>query len=88
MSVQIVVFPRGQLTAQDRKALRAAGVVPIEADDPTAVVTVVPLAEAGTVVTPDALLMSLLRAVAEGGEGQRFASELHRRLLAQEKNAP
>lgn len=87
MTVQIVVFPRGQLTAADKKALREAGVVPVEADDPKAVVTVIPLAAGAGVVTPDAMLMSLLYAVVASGSfaGDRFAAELQRRLLAIEK---
>ena len=81
---QIVVFPRGQLTAQDKKALRAAGVVPVEADNPREVVVVVPLAAGADMLTPSDMLMSLLKAVDEGGEAGRFARELHRRLKERE----
>lgn len=81
---QIVVFPRGQLTARDKKALRAAGVVPVEADNPREVVVVVPLAEGSDLVTPSDMLMSALKAVADGSEGARFITELHRRLKERE----
>ncbi len=81
---QIVVFPRGQLTAQDKKALRAAGVVPVEADNPKEVVVVVPLAAGADIVCPNDMLMSALKAVAEGNEGARFINELHRRLKERE----
>jgi hypothetical protein len=37
---QVVVFPRGQLSESDRKRLVRAGVVVVEADDPSKVVTV------------------------------------------------
>ena len=39
---QIVVFPRGQLSDKDRKALSRAGVLIVEADDPSKVVSVLP----------------------------------------------
>lgn len=81
---QIVVFPRGQLTAADKKDLRSAGVVPVEADDPKAVVTVIPLAAGADVVCPSDMLMAALSAVHDGSEGQRFMRELWRRLKARE----
>jgi len=82
--MQIVVFPRGQLTAQDKKALRAAGVVPVEADNPKEVVVVLPLAESADMVSPSDMLMSALKAVVEGSETARFARELHRRMVERE----
>lgn len=85
MMTQIVVFPRGQLTAHDKKALRAAGVVPVEADNPKDVVVVVPLA---AMVTPDDMLMSAMDAVTKGGEGTRFINELYRRMKESEAKAP
>ena len=81
---QIVVFPRGQLTAQDKKALRTAGVVPLEADNPREVVVVVPLADGADLLTPNDLLMSALKAATEGGAGHRFINELQRRLKERE----
>lgn len=84
---QIVVFPRGQLTAQDRKTLRAAGVVPIEADEPKAVVVVVPLVDHAGMVEPNDIMMSLLNAVAQGYDSasKEFVVELRRRLVARER---
>lgn len=84
---QIVVFPRGQLTTQDKKALRAAGVVPVEADNPKDVVVVIPLADGADLLTPSDLLLSALKAVSEGGEGTRFIGELYRRVKHREESA-
>lgn len=41
---QLVVFPRGQLDAKQKVALSREGYIAVEADDPRAVVTVLPLA--------------------------------------------
>jgi hypothetical protein len=39
---QVVVFPRGQLSERDRKRLSRSGVVIVEADDPSKVVSLLP----------------------------------------------
>lgn len=39
---QIVVFPRGQLSKNDKERMSRHGVLAIEADDPSKVVTVIP----------------------------------------------
>lgn len=44
MTHQVVIFPRGQLDPKDRERLMKAGIVSIEADDPTKVVCVLPMA--------------------------------------------
>jgi hypothetical protein len=42
---QIIVFPRGQLSANDRRNLLANGVLPVEAGDPSKVALRAPDAE-------------------------------------------
>jgi len=42
---QIVIFPRGQLAPDEKDYMRSLGIVAIEADDPKAVVCVVPAAD-------------------------------------------
>lgn len=59
---QIIVFPRGQLSKEDRAAIAKAGAVAVEADAPAHVVTVLPMASP---INSDDLLLSLLDAVAE-----------------------
>jgi hypothetical protein len=41
---QLIVFPRGQLDAKTRERMMREGYLAVEADDPRAVVTVLPLA--------------------------------------------
>ncbi|HAL22282.1 MAG TPA: hypothetical protein DCP40_06085 [Stenotrophomonas sp.] len=81
---QIVIFPRGQLTAADRKRMAEAGIVAVEADDPGSVVTVVPGAP---LATSDDLAMAALGAVASSNldsVAAKFAKALHNRLQARE----
>lgn len=59
---QVLIFPRGQLTAKDKKALEGAGIVAVEADDPAAVVCPVPI---GSVLGSDDVLFAALAAVHE-----------------------
>lgn len=80
----IVVYPRGQLRAADRRTLEKAAVIAIEADDPAKVVTVLPMAPASLPVNSDDVSMALLYAVATGNEGQKFAAELYRRAKLRE----
>lgn len=81
---QVVVFPRGQLSDMDREVMMGAGIIAVEADDPKAVVTILP----GTaVVGADDLLMSAFSAIdSDGGTyvGKAFIEELYRRLKARE----
>lgn len=61
----VVVYPRGQLTVRDKAALRAHGIVPIEADDPKAVAQLqfaAPLVCTG--ISGDAIVRSALTALA------------------------
>lgn len=63
---QVVVFPRGQLSDKDRRALGKAGVCVVEADDPSKVVMVLPLAP---VLSGDDVLRSAIGALAGGSGG-------------------
>ena len=83
----VVVYPRGQLTTRDRKALLAAGIVGIEADEPGKVVTVLPMAPSALPAASGDMAMALLHAVVDGNEGQRFARELYRRARLAEDAA-
>lgn len=61
----IVVFPRGQLTAEDKAAMQASGVIAVEADDPSAVQQLqlrAPLIATG--VDGDAIVRAALMALA------------------------
>lgn len=80
MSVQVIVFPRGQLAEADRERLWAKGVIVVEADDPSKVVTVLPSAP----LQADELLVAAVSALNEhGGMGAQVAfSERVGALLA------
>jgi len=81
---QIVIFPRGQLNAKDKERLTKAGIVSVEADDPTKVVCVVPGAP---MCSTNDLLMSALIGIAGDSsvaERSRMVTELTRRLKAVE----
>jgi hypothetical protein len=82
---QIIVFPRGQLSPKDRKAMRDAGVLVVEADDPKQVIQLMPESSA---IDSSSIMMALLKAVADGhGASAIFVRELERRLVAKEKSA-
>lgn len=75
-AAQIVVFPRGQLSADDRDRMTAAGFCVVEADDPKAVVTHVPSAP---LVTANQMLLCALKAMdgpGSNGERSRFTELL------------
>lgn len=85
---QIIVFPRGQLTAGDRKRMAEAGIVAVEADDPSSVVTVVPGAP---LASSDDLAMAALSAIATCGWADvsaKFVKVLHGRLAARGSEDP
>lgn len=84
---QIIIFPRGQLTAGDRKRMAEAGIVVVEATDPGSVVTVVPGAP---LATSDDLAMAALGAIASSNldsVAAKFVRALHCRLQARETKA-
>jgi len=81
---QVIVFPRGQLSAEDRKAMRAVGIVAIEADDPSKVVVAVPQS---AIVTGDDLLIAALAGVnckTYDQNAATFAKTLADRIKARE----
>jgi hypothetical protein len=57
---QVIIFPRGQLKTKDKAKLQEAGMLAIEADDPTKVVMLLPSAAN---IKADDLLMSALYAL-------------------------
>lgn len=64
---EVIVFPRGQLSAKDKERLTKAGLIAIEADSPSSVVRIMvsePLVLSQTVVTGDAILSALLISLA------------------------
>lgn len=69
---QVMVWPRGQITSDDRRRLRDAGILVVEADNPQAVVQVVPGAP---IISQDVALMAALDALCLdagfGGQEQR-----------------
>ena len=85
---QVIVFPRGQLTPADRAKIAEVGIVAVEADDPSSVVTVIPGAP---LASSDDLVMSALAAIAGcgiNGVGMDFVRLLHTRLKACEAKEP
>ena len=52
----IIVFPRGTLDAKTKEQLSKNGYLGIEADDPSAVVTVVPMASLAAPLCGDAVV--------------------------------
>jgi hypothetical protein len=85
---QVIVFPRGQLSAKDKEKLSKAGWIAVEADDPSKVVSVVPGA---STISPDDLLCAALDALtntpAYGSPTTRFAEQLAKRVLGREKHS-
>jgi hypothetical protein len=74
---QLVIFPRGQLTAEDKKKMSKLGICAIEADDPSKVVTLVP----GMHVSGDMLAMCAMDAMA--GRGGLNSCEHFRAIFAE-----
>lgn len=79
---QVIVFPRGQLSAKDKERLTKSGIVAVEAEDPSKVVTVLPSA---SIVCPDDILMAAMAgATYSNGSCETFAKILHARLMKRE----
>ena len=71
----VVVFPRGQLSAEDKSTMREAGVIAVEADDPKHVMQLRLSAPLSTsLLSGDAIVAAALKAIAsqdaETGSGQ------------------
>lgn len=82
------MFPRGQLTPVDRARMAEVGIVAVEADDPSSVVTVIP---GVPLATSEDLAMSALSAIAGcgiNGVGMDFVKLLHARLQVREAKEP
>lgn len=80
---QVIVFPRGQLTAKDKERLTKAGWTAVEADDPKSVVTLIPMAP---LVTPEEISFCMAKALV-GNEyaAKDFGQRLVKRIA--EKDA-
>jgi hypothetical protein len=64
----VVVFPRGQLSINDKARMQKAGIIAIEADDPKAVTQLQlsqPLVLSASGIKGDAFVRALLTALAE-----------------------
>lgn len=71
---QVVVFPRGQLSAQDRRALARSGVCVVEADDPSKVVMVLPIA---SVISANDIVTAALHALSQPvNQNEHFVKKL------------
>lgn len=82
------MFPRGQLSTAERARMDEAGIVAVQADDPSSVVTVIPGAP---LATSDDLAMSALAAIAGcgiSGVGMDFVKLPHARLQVRVAKEP
>lgn len=82
---QVIVFPRGQLSDEDRKAMKAAGVIAVEADDPSKVVVTVPQPH---MASADDMLLAALHGITSLSTERAsylFTNELNRRLKERDK---
>ena len=80
---QIVIFPRGQLSAKDKERATKLGVFIMEADDPSKVVTIIPCAP----ISGDTLLACAVEAMSGTGsssERQKFGEAVMRQIAARE----
>lgn len=82
---QVIVFPRGQLSDDDRQRLDEIGILAIEAETPGDVVTVIP---GIPLASTDDLALSALEAIASSSYNSTamdFAKALHKRLSEREQ---
>ena len=81
---QVIVFPRGQLDAKDKERMAKAGIVAVEADDPSKVVALLP---SSPLLVADDLVMSLLKGLTTSSSYSRHeavVTELYTRAKANE----
>jgi hypothetical protein len=81
---QVIVFPRGQLNSSDKERLSKAGMVAVEADDPSKVICLLP---STSVISADDLFMSAITAVSSGtnyNKADMMITELFRRAKLNE----
>ena len=86
---QVIVFPRGQLSAKDKERLAKAGVIAIEADNPSDVHMLMPEAP---MIGANSMLMAAMEAMC-GNDGfghvrSAFTQRLHERLKKVEETKP
>lgn len=75
---QVVVFPRGQLTAKDKERLTKAGVIAVEADEPSKVETLLPPV---TTLSADEVVVALATAVQHSQQAMLvFGTTMAKRL--------
>ena len=83
----VMIFPRGQLTAADRRELKRAGVVAVEADDPSLVVQAVPMAPMVPLAGGDDVGMAAYEALVDSNNATTayyFLRRLHARIQKRE----
>jgi hypothetical protein len=84
----VVVYPRGQLTNDDKARLEKVGITAIEADDPNSVNVLPTPLPAVQPVQYDDMLMAAFQGLAHSSHCQaKFVEDLHRRLALREKAA-
>lgn len=87
-TIQVVVFPRGQLNAEDRERLAKSGVLAVEADNPDAVRVLVP---AAPMICADDLLLSALDGLADSytpaGSHKAMVLSLRDRMIKRDRRA-
>lgn len=81
---QLIIFPKGTLSAKDKERMSKEGYLAIEADEPSKVVMPLP---SGSLMTGEILTMSLLTGIMKGGYNppkQAFFDDLALRILGNE----
>ena len=84
----VIVYPRGELSATDRNRLERAGIIVVEADNPSQVVQAIPMAG---IVTGDAMVLSALEALSScvyDSASKHFVKQLTLRAQAAEAGQP
>lgn len=82
---QVIVFPRGQLSAKDKERMTKAGIIAVEADEPSRVVQLMP---SSALVSGDDLLMAAFAGLTCEYASSRetaFVHSLNKRLKAREQ---
>lgn len=71
----IIVFPRGTLDAKTKEQLSKNGYLGIEADDPKAVVTVLPVAPITANLSGDEIVQAMVKALLVNNERMKSFGE-------------
>jgi hypothetical protein len=83
---QVIIFPVGKLKSTDKKKLEKEGFIPIEIDEPSKIVMLMP---SSMIIKSNDLLMSALKGLNTADPNDRrivFTKELEQRLLEKENN--